>query len=235
MPDLHFVYTIVFSRTAQQNVRFICFQKRAKGYFFSGKGGAILPGGQPLKGAAKFALPGGEFESGDWNKDVDVYSQCQKEFTEECGRQISFATHDEVVTEGVGDDDEMIHALAYLQRWGVNIPTRKGTIKGYAAMYIQVADNQLKLVADYISACFKQRDQAVEKILKQEWGARDYAKIAQTFPMAPPDDELDLANPAIREIAQGDFNNNQLIQSLSEDSDTNWFAEIIKGLETIDS
>jgi hypothetical protein len=231
MPDLHYVYTIVFSRTAQQEVRFIGFQKRAKGYFFSGKGGVIIPAGQPLKGAAKFAFPGGEFAKGDWAKDADVYAECQKEFTEECGRLISFDTHEEIVTEGVGDDDEVIHALAYLQTWDVNIAIRRGTIKGYAAMYIQVADNQLKLIADYIAVCFGERDQAVTKILAQAWGARDYPKIAQTFPMAPPDDELD--TPQIYSIAQGGFNDDPLIQELSGNSDTDWFAQIIKGLETI--
>ncbi|TIX90337.1 hypothetical protein [Rhizobium sp. P44RR-XXIV] len=231
MPNSYFVYTIVFSRTPQNATRFIGFQKRAKGYFFSGKGGAIVPNGQPLKGAEKFALPGGGFEGADntWDDNDAVFAQCQKEFTEECGRQISFVTHDDVVSGVVEDDDEVINAVAYLQRWGVNM----GRIKGYAAMYIQVADNQLQLVADYIGVCFNQRDQAVQKITKQEWGAGDYAKIAQIFPLAPMDDEVNLVDPPIRQIAQGGFNNDPLIEALSKDPDTDWFAQIIKGLETI--
>lgn len=232
MPNNYFVYTIVFSRTAQNGVRFICFQKRAKGYFFSGKGGAIVPAGQPLKGAAKFALPGGAFEAPEnaWNDNNVVFTQCQKEFTEECGRQISFVTHDEVVSGVVEDDDEVIHALAYLERWGVNM----GRIKGYAAMYIKVPDNQLKLFADYIGVCFNERDEAVKKIVGGQWKATDYAKIAQTYPMAPKDDEIDLVKPPIYEIQQGKFGTDPLIQALGKDSDTDWFAQIIKGLETID-
>jgi ADP-ribose pyrophosphatase YjhB (NUDIX family) len=234
MPNKYFVYTIVFSRTSQDSVRFIGFQKRAKGYFFSSRSGAIIPQGQPLRGAAKFALPGGSFEGRDWDDNDDVLAQCQKEFTEECGRQISFVTNDEVVSGGVEDDDAVIHAVAYLQRWGVIIQGAPN-IKGYAAMYIKVPDKELELVADYIGECFAQRDEAVKKIVSGQWKAGDYAKIARTFPMAPKDDEIDLIEPPIREIRQGEFEVDPLIRGLEGDQDTDWFAQILKGLETIDS
>ncbi|MDO9418450.1 hypothetical protein [Pararhizobium sp.] len=229
----YFVYTVVFSRTPQDSVRFIGFQKRAKGYYFSSRSGTIIPQGQPLKGAAKFALPGGAFEGVDWDANNDVLAQCQKEFTEECGRQISFVTNDDVVSGVVEDDDAVIHAVAYLQRWAVVIQGAPN-IKGYAAMYLKVPDKALDLFAAYIGACLDQRNQAAQKIIKGEWKAGDYAKIAQQFPLAPPDDEIDLIEPPIRVIAQGEFNDDPLINSLEGDSDTDWFAQILKGLETID-
>ncbi|MGY5777684.1 hypothetical protein [Rhizobium sp. LEGMi135b] len=232
MPDKYFVYTIIFSRTAQNSVRFIAFQKRAKGYFFSGRR-TIVTNGADLHGATKFALPGGKFEGRDWADNDEIYYDCSREFTEECGRQISIIPDDEIGSGSVDDEDEVIDARLYLTRQPVNI---RGTpsIKGYAAMYVKVDADELQVVADYIAECFTERDGAVAKIRRGEWRAHDYARIARTFPLAPMDDELDLADPAIREIAQGGFDDDPLIQTLSGDSDTDWFAQIIRGLETID-
>lgn len=229
MPSSYFVYTIIFSRT-QNSVRFIEFQKRAKAYFFHTRGGRVYQRGTPfdLHGATKFALPGGGFEGDDWDDDNEVYQNCEREFTEECGRLISFINGDEIASDD--DDDEVIDAEVFLKRWPVNIQAQP-EIAGYAAMYVKVPDNQLEVVRDYIAECFAQRDRAVGQIVNRR--IREYDQIAQRFPMAPMDDELDLAEPAIREIRQGDFNN-QWIQDLSGDSDTNWFSEIIKALETID-
>lgn len=232
MPDKYFVYTIIFSRTAQNSVRFIAFQKRAKGYFFSGRR-TIVANGADLHGAAKFALPGGKFEGRDWNNSDEVYENCSREFTEECGREISIVPDDEIGTGSIDDDDEVIDARLFLMRQPVTI-RGAASIKGYAAMYVKVDDDELQVVANYIAECFTQRDAAVTKIRRGEWKTRDYAKIARTYPLAPMDDELDLADPAIREIIQGGFDDDPLIQTLSGDSDTDWFAQIIRGLETID-
>ncbi len=232
MPSNYFVYTIIFSRT-QNSVRFIEFQKRAKAYFFHTRGGRVYQRGTPfdLHGAAKFALPGGGFEGDDWDDDNEVYQNCEREFTEECGRLISFVPGDEVANDYADDEDEVIEVEVFLKRWAVELQD-KPDIKGYAAMYIKVPDNQLEVVRDYIAECFAQRDQAVEQIANGQ--IRRYPQIARLFPMAPMDDELVLAEPAIGEIRQDGFNNNQWIQGLFADGDTNWFAEIIKALETID-
>ena len=53
----------------------------------------VFPDGQPIKGGvAYWTFPGGNFEGGDeaWGDDDAVVAECQREFTEECGRNISF-------------------------------------------------------------------------------------------------------------------------------------------------
>ena len=233
MVNRYFVYSLIFSRTPEKAYRFLCFQKRAKGYYFSGKGaggGTIVPDGQQLKGAAKFALPGGQFDGKDWTNLPDVLAQCQKELTEECGRQIHFVTNTQIVAAGgVSGEDETVHAVATLKQWGVNL----GSTKGYAALYLQVPDKELEVIAGYIGTCMQQRDDAALKITNGEWGAGDYGKLAAAFPMAPMDDEIHPMSPTCYVIAVDGFAKDPFIAALLNDSDTDWFGTIIAALPDV--
>ena len=234
MPNLYYVYTVLYSETASGDYRLIGFQKKAKGYYFSdGKGsGSIIPNGQRLNGATKFALPGGQFEGDDWDDDDEIYAQCEKEFTEECGREISFPSNDEMDDDGGSDGDVSISLVAHLARWGVNIRASKGTIKGYAAMYLKVPDNKLETIADYLTETLGQGALAEQDVISKKFKEGDYDKIGQTYPLAPLDDEISLTDPPFRVISGKNFDRDPLWEVLSAEGN-DWFVNILKNLKNL--
>lgn len=226
MPAQYVVYATLYSRTAQNSVRFIGFQKRVREYYSSADGGTIYRQGKPLDGAAKFAFPGGSFEGSDWACDAQLLAQRETLFKSQCGRRIGIAAQNDLILSDTYD--EVVLTVTRIVRYPVNA-SREPNLAGYAACYLQVADNKLNLIADYMSLCFTERDDAVIKIRRGSFA--NYGDVGRLFTMPPADDELD--TPLIYEIAPGDFANSALVQALGEDPDTDRFARIIRDLETI--
>ena len=234
MPDLYYVYTVVYSEYGG-NYFLVGFQKKAKGYYFSdGKGsGKIVVKGQPLNGALKFALPGGQFEGTDWDDDDDVIQQCEKEFIEECGREISFPANDEIEDGGSSSGgDTTIQLVAHLARWPQDISTRKGTIKGFAAMYLKVPYGQLDTMVGYLTGTLAQGAQAEQDIITKKLKSKDYDQIGQLYPLSPWDDEIALTGPPVLEIEGAKFDQSPLWGQLSDEGN-DWFVTILKNLKNL--
>lgn len=175
-------YIILYSNQGN----FLIFEKREEAFFFHGSNGrpsAIFPpDGTPItNGPGLFAFPGGALNSGE-----EQFKGCLREFTEECGRAISFAY----------TPPNSPQALPYLSnlimdRSNYNILYKQLNTVGsnYTTLYLEFSNDDLRQIQNIIvTTNFEAADQARRDIHYNE--IRNYDEIFIAYPFCPLDDEL---------------------------------------------
>lgn len=216
-----YVYTVAYSPDGE----FLMFSKFIKGYYFKNKGGTgkIVKSGANLHGGGKGALPGGEYELEEFTKE-GIISEGRREFTEECGRLISFADPEENGDgEGIVEIEIDEHTAEFTDA------TQYGATAGpYAAYYFEVTGPDLERLWTYLigrDGSLVQGANAAGQVQLRR--ITKYAQIGEAFPKAPFDNELNLVD--IWQLGRDQAR----IEALGRDEDTNWFPNIINHLNVL--
>ncbi len=165
---------------------FLIFEKREEGFFFEGTNGGqgviYPPDGHPIvHGPGLYAFPGGKL-----HKIETPFKGCLREFTEECGNQISFDY----------TPPNQLETLTALSSININRSSYKilfsilNTVpNNYHTLYLNFETSDLRQIQNIVTNTnFVQANQVRSDIHNTK--IRSYNAIFQRYPYCPSDDEL---------------------------------------------